>query len=80
MDTAGMHKGWMMVRWQGIPKTRTNGDGLVRDFRVVKVSDLPSLLPSEAMGITAAQRQDEREQRQSEWRLRIADGTGAKAN
>jgi hypothetical protein len=70
IDTAGMHQGWIAVRWQGVPRTRTNTDGLLREVRVAKVHDLPSILPSEARGVTPEQRRQEFQQRADEWRLR----------
>jgi len=77
METAGMHKGWMLIRWQGVPQTRASGDGLIRDFRVLKVDGLSSVLPPEAMGVTHEQRARDRERRQAEWRIRIAEGNEA---
>jgi hypothetical protein len=70
VDTAGMHQGWVAVRWQGVPRTRANSDGLLREVRVVKVGELASILPSEARGITPAQRKQAFAQRAAEWRLR----------
>jgi hypothetical protein len=74
IDTAGMHQGWIAVRWQGVPRTRTNSDGLLREVRVVKVSDLASLLLPEARNITPEQRRQEIQQRVDEWRLRTTAG------
>jgi hypothetical protein len=74
IDPAGMHQGWVAIRWQGVPPTRTNSDGLLRDLRVVKISDLPSILPAEARGVMPEQRRREFEERTDEWRLRISAG------
>jgi hypothetical protein len=72
IDTAGMHQGWIAVRWQGVPRTRKNSDGLLREARLVKVTELASILPAEARGVTADQRREEQKQRADEWRLRTA--------
>ena len=74
IETDGMHQGWVALRWQGVPRTRTNSDGLIRDFRLIKASELETLLPPEARGVTPAQRERERQERTDEWRLRIAPG------
>jgi hypothetical protein len=52
LDTAGMDDGLAIMRWQSVPAGMTN-DGLIRDFRVVKLSevaamkDLPRVTPEE---------------------------------
>jgi hypothetical protein len=75
LDTAGMHRGWFAFRWQGMPRTRTSSDGLVRDFKVVKVGELTSILPAALRNVTPDRRQREKRSRSDEWRLRIATGT-----
>jgi hypothetical protein len=77
VDTAGMHQGWVAIRWQGVPRTRLSSEGLLREVRVVKVPDLQSMLPAAARGVTAEQRKLKVQQRISEWRLRIARGNSA---
>jgi hypothetical protein len=74
VDTAGIHQGWIILRWQGLPRTRTSGDGLFRDFRIVKINDLASILPADARGVTPEQRRQEHQDRIDAWRLRIATG------
>jgi hypothetical protein len=71
LNPIGIHQGWIAFRWQGVPRTRTNSDGLIRDFRVVKTSELASILKPT---VTPDQRKQELEQRMDEWRLRIATG------
>ena len=56
LETGGMRRGFLAMRWQGVPTTRTSNEGLVRDLRKVKVSELPKIIPAEAMGVTSAQR------------------------
>jgi hypothetical protein len=54
LDTAGLHQGLAIMRWQGVPKDMTN-QGLVRDFRVIKHADLAKM--PELARITSGQRQ-----------------------
>lgn len=54
LDTVGLHEGTIMVRWQGLPTTTVNGGPNV-SASVVKIADLPTLLPAAAR-VTAAQR------------------------
>lgn len=42
LDTAGLHQGLAIMRWQAIPKDMT-AQGLVRDFRVIKHADLAKM-------------------------------------
>jgi hypothetical protein len=54
LDPAGIHDGFGILRWQNIPPEMT-ADGLLRDFRVVSLTDiakLPGLVP-----VTPEQRQ-----------------------
>jgi hypothetical protein len=54
LDTGGLHEGFAIIRWQGFPPGATK-DGLFRDFRLIKISELSALpaLPR----VTPAQRQ-----------------------
>ena len=61
-----------MGEW--VPGTRTSNDGLVRDCRVVSVSELPSILPHESLGVTPEQRRVELQHRRDQWCLRLAEG------
>jgi hypothetical protein len=74
IDTAGMHQGWIAARWQGVPRTRNNGEGLLQEVRVVKASDLSTKLSPQACGVTPERRRLERRQRAEEWLLRTAQG------
>ena len=42
LDTAGMRDGLAILRWQQVPAAMT-ADGLIRDFRVIKLADLAGL-------------------------------------
>jgi hypothetical protein len=53
LDTAGLHQGLAIMRWQALSKTTTK-DILVRDFRVLKHNDLAKL--PDLARVTPAQR------------------------
>ena len=53
LDTAGLHQGLAIMRWQALSKTTTK-DSLVREFRVLKHSDLAKL--PDLARVTPAQR------------------------
>ncbi|TAL01352.1 MAG: hypothetical protein EPO08_10485 [Rhodospirillaceae bacterium] len=42
LDTAGLHQGYGIMRWQSVPADMTN-KGLIRDFRVVPLSGIASM-------------------------------------
>lgn len=42
LDTTGLHDGFGIMRWQNIPADMTS-DGLIRDYRVIKLADAPAL-------------------------------------
>ena len=45
IDTAGLHEGWMLLRWQGIPPA-TDTTALVRTVALVKRAQLDASLPA----------------------------------
>ena len=58
LDTEGMHDGLAILRWQNIPAD-LKGDGLIREFKVVKLADvagmgLPMVTPAERQKRVAA--------------------------
>ena len=59
LDTAGLDDGLAIMRWQQVPPTMTK-DGLIRDFRVSKLSelagmkDLPRVTPQQRRARVAA--------------------------
>ncbi|MDD5174909.1 MAG: hypothetical protein PHQ05_00615 [Sterolibacterium sp.] len=55
VDTEGLHEGLVLIRWQALPPTLTSVDSAVRSVKVVKLADVPQLLP-EATGVTPQQR------------------------
>jgi hypothetical protein len=38
LDSSGLHDGFAVLRWQGLP-AGTTGETLLRDFRVIKLAD-----------------------------------------
>jgi hypothetical protein len=42
LDTAGLDDGLAIMRWQQVPPTMTN-NGLIRDFRVLELSDVAAI-------------------------------------
>jgi hypothetical protein len=74
VSTTGMHQGWITVRWQGVPRTRTSSDGLLKSVQIVKLTNLASVLAPDTLGVTAEQRQKEVQHRVDQWRLRLAAG------
>ena len=53
LDTAGLHQGLGIMRWQAVPKDLTN-QGLVRDFRLIKHAHLVKM--TELARVTPAER------------------------
>ncbi|MET0370353.1 MAG: hypothetical protein ABW039_03140 [Sphingobium sp.] len=54
LDTAGVHDGYLLLRWQGFEPGSTS-DGLLKSYRVVKIADLKSVLPSTTAWVTPEQ-------------------------
>jgi hypothetical protein len=44
IDTCGLHEGWMLTRWQGVPADAAI-DRLIRDVRLVKLDAIPGDIP-----------------------------------
>jgi hypothetical protein len=44
IDTCGLHEGWMLTRWQGVPADAAI-DRLIREVRLVKLDALPGDIP-----------------------------------
>lgn len=44
IDTCGLHEGWMLTRWQGVPANPPL-DGMIRDVRLVKLHEIPASIP-----------------------------------
>ncbi|MGB8364159.1 MAG: DUF1214 domain-containing protein [Rhizomicrobium sp.] len=72
LDTGGARRGILQVRWQGLPPDVTALPDGVRDFRVVKLAELKSALPPEAVWLTPDQRKAQREARHAAYVLRFS--------
>lgn len=63
LDTTGLSDGLAILRWQAVPKGASS-DGLIREFRVVKaselaaLSDLPRVTPAERKARVAVRKGD----------------------
>lgn len=73
IDTAGLHEGWFMLRWQNLPKN-VDVTTLVRRFAVVKFGELGTSVDETVPRADLAHRRKEiRERiRQHEEKLRVA--------
>ena len=56
LDTGGLHDGSILIRWQGLPESTQSADGAVREVKVVKLAELPKLLPTDTVKVTPEQR------------------------
>ena len=68
LDTTGLRDGFGVIRWQGTPAGATK-DGLLRNFRVIKLADAVKL-PGVAL-TTPARRQAQMAQRTQQWENRL---------
>jgi len=57
IDTAGLHEGWFMLRWQNL-KT-AEGTSLLRSARLVRLGELDAVLPPGTPRTTLQQRSAE---------------------
>ncbi len=69
IDTAGLHEGWFMLRWQNV-KT-TDAKSLLRSARLVRVSELEPALPPGTPRATLQQRSAEIRMRARDYESRI---------
>jgi hypothetical protein len=44
IDTCGLHQGWMLTRWQGVP-AGVQLDTMIRDVQLVQMDAVPDTLP-----------------------------------
>jgi hypothetical protein len=54
IDTCGLHEGWMLTRWQGVP-AGASIDQMIREVRLVKIADIPADIPRVDLAGRAAQ-------------------------
>jgi hypothetical protein len=74
IDTVGLHDGWFLLRWQGLPDG-VSAAGLVQDCSLVKLTDLPRRLPAGCPTIDLAGRRRQIEPRAAQYALRAAATT-----
>jgi hypothetical protein len=70
IDTAGLHQGMYIVRWQGVPKD-TDVNAMVKDFKVISLVDLATSIPPSVPRLNAAERAQQIAQRQSDFDHRL---------
>jgi hypothetical protein len=68
IDTCGLHEGWMMARWQGVP-TDAALDRMIREVRRVKLDAIPAEVPR----IDLAGRRAQIAQRARDFALRTSE-------
>lgn len=71
IDTVGLHAGWFLLRWQGLPDGATAA-GLVRDWRLVKLDELSRHLPKGCPTVDLTQRRGQIRPRAGQYALRAA--------
>lgn len=72
IDPCGLHEGWFNLRWQGFSGTHS-GEGLIRDCRLVKLSELDRHLPDGCPRIDLAGRQAQIAPRAAQYHRRHAE-------
>jgi hypothetical protein len=70
IDTTGLRQGIVIFRWQQTAPG-TEADSLVRDFRIVKLSEIRQLLPADTGWVTPTERAQELAQRTANYHLRL---------
>lgn len=70
VDPVGQNEGTIMVRWQSLPASAQDGGPQV-SARVVKLTDLSTVLPADTRWVSAAERQQQLTARQAGYQRRI---------
>lgn len=73
LDTEGRHEGTIMVRWQDLP-AQVAGEGAGVAVKVVRLADLPTLLPADTPLISAAERARQLALREAGYQRRVSAG------
>ncbi|MEZ4331548.1 MAG: hypothetical protein R3F35_07325 [Myxococcota bacterium] len=71
LDTSGLHKGILTIRWQGFAAPVESTEGAVRGVRLVKRARLAEALPPETVRMTPAARAKQLEERLESYRRRL---------
>ncbi|WP_205700948.1 DUF1214 domain-containing protein [Jeongeupia sp. USM3] len=72
LDTAGLHEGTLMPRWQNLPATPPASGGPAIATRVVRLAELPHYLPAGTRYVTPAERQQQLAARAAGYAERVA--------
>jgi hypothetical protein len=72
IDTAGLHEGWFMLRWQNLRTTQSAG--LLQGARLVSLADIESALPGGTPRVTLQQRSSEILERTKAYESRYLPG------
>jgi hypothetical protein len=72
VDTAGLHQGYVLLRWQGFP-ANAKPEGLLKSFRTVSYADLLGDEFKDLPRCSPAQRQEQLAQRALEYSYRLRD-------
>jgi hypothetical protein len=72
LDTAGLHEGTMMARWQDLPGTTPASGGPAITTQLVALSQLSTVLPANTRMVTPAERQQQLAARAAGYALRFA--------
>ena len=73
LDTEGRHEGTIMVRWQNLP-AQTVGEGPQVAARVVRLADLPAVLPAGTRTVSADERARQLAAREAGYQRRVSAG------
>ncbi|MCX2932125.1 Ig-like domain-containing protein [Mycobacterium sp. CVI_P3] len=71
VDTAGLNQGSLFVRWQ-LPGTNPDAGAPTVTSRVVRLEDLPSVLPADTVSVTPEKRAEQLADRQQAYESRFA--------
>ncbi|WP_432720515.1 DUF1214 domain-containing protein [Jeongeupia wiesaeckerbachi] len=71
VETAGLHEGTLMPRWQKLPATTPSSGAPSISTKVLKLADLPYYLPAGTRTVTAAQRQQQLQARATGYAQRV---------
>lgn len=73
LDTSGLRKGILAIRWQGFSEPIHSAESAVREVKLVKREKLPSVLPREATYVTPAERKEQIEVRVRSYERRLRE-------
>jgi len=73
IDTAGMHEGYLNLRWQALPKKVPATGDVSATMRLVKLADLKSILPAHTKWVTKQERKQQLRERREAYAKRYAE-------